>query len=96
MYLTVMGPRAFVKPEMLPGMNSEGTIHIIRDRDQSTMIGTVVALGDGPRSRSGTSLDHVVAVGDRVVFSPDKGEELIFEKEVLIALLEDDILAIID
>jgi co-chaperonin GroES (HSP10) len=96
MELTVIGPRAFVRPDALPEMNSEGTLHIVRDRSQSTMTGTVVALGDGPRSRSGLVLEHIVSVDDRVIFSPDKGEELIFEKDVLISLLEDDILAVIE
>ena len=40
--------------------------------------------------------EHVVRVGERVIFSPDKGEELFFEKDLLISLLEDDILAVID
>lgn len=96
MNLTVIGPRAFVRPEALPDMNSEGTLHLVHERQQSTMKGTVVALGDGPRARSGQALEHVVSVGDRVLFSPDKGEELIFEKDVLVSLLEDDILAVID
>lgn len=96
MNLTVIGPRVFIRPDKLPEMNSEGTLHLVQDRETSTVAGTVVALGDGPQSRAGNTLDHVVSVGDHVVFSRDRGEELFFEKEVLISLLEDDVLAVID
>jgi chaperonin GroES len=95
MNLTVIGPRAIVRPEKLPDTTTSG-LHIVYDRQQSTMRGTVVALGDGPQSPNGTTLDHVVTIGDKVVFSPDSGEELIFEKDVLIAMNEDAILAIIE
>ena len=40
--------------------------------------------------------EHLVEVGDSVVFSPDAGEELIFENEVLISMRESDILAVIE
>ena len=40
--------------------------------------------------------EHLVEVGDSVIFSPDAGEELIFEKEVIIAMRESDILAVIE
>jgi co-chaperonin GroES (HSP10) len=94
--LTVVGPRVFVRPSGMPDMNSDGTLHLVHDRQNSTMQGVVVALGDGPRSRSGKTLAHVVAVGERVIFSPDKGQEIIFEKDIFVALDEDDILAVIE
>ena len=39
---------------------------------------------------------NTVEPGDRVLFSPNAGEELIFEKDVLVAMKEDDILAVIE
>lgn len=96
MNLTVVGPRVFIKPDKMPEMTADGLLHLVHDGQQSTMTGTVVALGDGPRSRSGNTLDHVVTVGNRVIFSPNSGEELIFEKDLLVAMLEDDLLAIVE
>lgn len=40
--------------------------------------------------------EHLVSVGDSVIFSPDVGEELLFEKEIIIAMRESDILAVIE
>lgn len=96
MNLVVVGPRAFIRPDQMPEMTADGLLHLVHERQKSTMTGTVVALGDGPRSRKGETLPHIVAVGDRVVFSPTSGEELIFEKDMLVSLLEDDILAILE
>lgn len=96
MNLTVVGPRVFIKPDKQPEMTSDGKLHIVHDRQSSTMTGAVVALGDGPQSRSGNTLPHVVNVGDRVVFSPDSGEELIFENDLLVVMCEEDILAVVE
>ena len=96
MNLTVIGPRVFIRPDDMPAMTEDGLLHIVYDRQHVTMKGTVVALGDGPRSPKGQTLDHIVHIGDRVLFSSERGEELIFEREVLLSLLEDDVLAIID
>ncbi len=43
-------------------------------------------------------LEHlrIVQVGDRVLFSPNSGEEIIFEHDVFVVLQEDDVLAIIE
>lgn len=118
MNLSVIGPRVFVRPDKLPEMTESG-LHIVHDRQQSVVQGTVVAVGDGPEFvqrafRAGVRVaeqavgadiiatdeppkfEHIVSVGERVLFSPDKGEELIFERDVLISIREDDILAVID
>lgn len=95
MNLTVVGPRVFVRPDKLPEMTADGTLHLIHDRQNVTMLGEVVALGDGPVTSKGVALDHYVSIGERVLFSPDKGEELIFEKDLLLSILEDDILAVL-
>lgn len=95
MNLTLVGPRAMVRPDKMPEQTESG-LHMIHDRQASTMTGTVVALGDGPTTSKGVVLDHFVEIGDRVLFSPDAGEELIFEKETLVCLREEDILAVVD
>lgn len=94
MKVRVCNDLAFVRPDKQPD-TSEGGLHLVYDRQESTMRGTVVALGDGPVTAKGVRLPHSVAVGDRVIFSPDTGSELFFEKESVIALRENDILAII-
>lgn len=131
MKLNVIGPRVFVRPDKLPEMTADGSLHLVYDRQaHSTMTGTVVAVGDGPefvrrasdaafnaileavtpkddvagvmieavveKIRARHPIENIVEVGERVVFSPDTGEELIFEKDLLVCLREDDILAVID
>lgn len=123
MNLTVRGYRIFIRPDKLPEQSSSG-LHLVHDRSNSTMRGTVVAVGDGPQfvrnavdgvldglvrfidnkyvvqaieeARARFNSEHLVNVGDRVLFSPDTGEELIFEKDLLVAMKEDDILAVVD
>jgi chaperonin GroES len=84
----------FVRPDKQPDISVAG-IHLVYDRQRSTMRGVVVAVGDGPVTARGVRLPHSVAVGDAVIFSPDTGEELIFEKETVIAMREDAILAVV-
>ncbi len=111
MNLTVIGPRVFIRPDQLPDMTSDGKLHLVYDRQKSTMTGTVVAVGDGPEQAKRAvrefakendipsddyNPEHAVSVGERVLFSPDSGEELIFEKDLLVCMKEDDILAVID
>ena len=84
----------FVRPTGQPTV-SDGGLHLVYDRQRSTMRGIVVALGEGPVTAKGVRLPHTVNVGDNVIFSPDVGEELFFEKETVIALRETDILAVV-
>lgn len=94
MKVRVCNDLVFVRPDEQPAV-SEGGLHLVYDRQRSTMRGAVVALGDGPVTAKGVRLPHVVALGDNVIFPPDKGEEVIFEKETVVCLRENDILAII-
>lgn len=124
MNITVVGSRVFVRPDKLPDMTESGSLHLVNYRADSTMKGTVVAIGDGPeflrravdgvlntvsdrsenkyvqemveQVRDTTRFEHLVTVGDRVLFSPSSGEEVIFEKDVFVVMREDDILAVID
>lgn len=95
MKLRVCRDLVFVRPEAQPTM-SEGGLHIVHDRQKSTMRGTVVCLGDGPVTSKGVPLDHFVAVGDQVIFSPDAGQQMFFEKDEVIAMREEDILAVVE
>lgn len=95
MTLKVRGERIFVRPDEQPAM-SEGGLHLVYDRQRSTMRGTVLALGDGPVTAKGVRLPHLVKVGDAVIFSPDVGEELSFEKDIIISMRETDVLAVVE
>lgn len=95
MRVSVRGDKVFVRPDTQPNL-SDGGLHLVYDRQQSTMRGVVVALGRGPVTTTGVFLPHIVSVGDSVIFSPDSGTELLFEKETVVCLREDDILAVIE
>lgn len=94
MKLRVCRDLVFIRPEDQPTM-SAGGLHIVSDRQKSTMRGRILALGKGPVTAKGVRLDHDVQVGDLVIFSPDAGEEMIFEKETVIAMREEQILGVI-
>lgn len=126
MKLKVTGERVAIKPDELPEMNSEGTLFTPWARKRSTMMGTVVAVGDGPHylqmavekalkaaadavegfqpevyDRVANLVDeyvapdHSVRVGDRVIFSPESGEEVICERSLYVFMKETDILAVV-
>lgn len=95
MILTIPGDRVCVRPEALPEQTASG-LWMPHDRSQSVMLGEVVAVGDGPVSPRGVRLPHQVSVGDRVLFSPDTGAEIIFDKETLLIMAEVDVLAIVN
>lgn len=91
MRIGLLGDRVLVRPEDLP--DKIGDLYVVHEHLTSTMIGKVVALGDGPVTPKGVRLPHCVRVGARVIFSPQSGTELTFEKENLVCLREDDLLA---
>lgn len=95
MKLRVRGELAVVRPEQLPAQTDSG-LWLVHEGQSYSMKGTVVALGEGPRSRGGALLPHVVSIGDKVIFPKEAGEELVFKKETLIVMRETDILAIIE
>lgn len=94
MKVRILHDQVFIRPEKQPDV-SEGGLHLVYDRQQSIMRGTVVAVGKGIVTGNGVRLPHDLAVGDSVVFSPDSGSELSFENEIIIAIREADILAVI-
>ncbi len=95
MKLRVRNDLVFIEPTEQPTMTADGLLHIVSDHLHSTMRGTVVALGDGPVTTKGVRLPHVCKCGDSVIFSPDSGSELMFERTKVIAMRETDILAVI-
>lgn len=88
MKLRAKGDLVFVRPKEQP-VTSAGGLHLIYDRQQSTVQGTILAIG--PKVRE----PREFAIGDCVVFSPDVGEELSFQQQIVIAMRESDILAVV-
>lgn len=90
----VLHDLVFVRPDKQPDV-SDGGILMVYDRQRSTMRGTVLAIGNGTATPKGARLPHEIAIGDSVIFSPDSGSELMFEKDTVVALRENDILAVV-
>lgn len=40
--------------------------------------------------------EHLVMPGDRIIFSPEAGEEVRFEREIVLVMRETDVLAVVD
>jgi len=58
--------------------------------------GRVLSIGDGRMLPSGERVPHQVSEGDRVVFSPYAGTEVIVDNEEVLIMGEGDILAVMD
>jgi chaperonin GroES len=58
--------------------------------------GKVVSLGDGKRLENGARAAFQVREGDRVLFSSYAGNEVTVDKEELLIMTEDDILAVVE
>lgn len=95
MNLTIRGPHILVEPEPVPEATASG-LALVPERAYHHDRGTVVAIGDGPVSKKGTPRDHYVTVGDRVLFSPEAGQEVWFESTAYLFLREEDVLAVLE
>lgn len=58
--------------------------------------GRVLSVGDGRMLPNGERVPHQVSEGDRVVFSPYAGTEVIVDNEEVLIMGEEDILAVMD
>lgn len=95
MRIRVPGDLVFIRPEPLPSVSETG-LHLVHEREFVPMVGEIIAIGEGPRSRNGTLLPHHVAVGNRVIFAPETYQEVQFQQETLLVMSEDDIAGIIE
>lgn len=95
MKLQLRGDIVFIRPDKRPA-KSESGLELVYDRQETIDRGVIVALGDGPVTAKGVRLPHLVRVGERVVFPPDAGRELFFERETIFAVREEDILAVVE
>ena len=58
--------------------------------------GRVLSVGDGRRLRDGSRMAHQVREGDRVLFLPYGGTEVVVDGEELLIMSEDEILAVLE
>jgi chaperonin GroES len=58
--------------------------------------GRVLSVGDGRLLKNGSRAPHSVREGDRVLFSAYAGTEVVVDKQELLIMSEDEILAILD
>ena len=70
----LLGDRLLVRRDDPTGI-SAGGIHLAHSAQRAAMRGTVIALGTGRNRKTGKVTPYDVAIGDRVLFSPNLGEE---------------------
>jgi chaperonin GroES len=76
---------------------SSGGIILPEDQAQKTMSGTVKAVGNGLLNKSnGALIPLMVKIGDRVVFNKYSGVEVGNKDDGLVAIREEDVIAIIE
>jgi chaperonin GroES len=58
--------------------------------------GRVLSVGDGRRMSNGERIAHQIREGDRVVFGRYAGAEVVVDKEEVLIMSEDEILAVLE
>ena len=90
------GDRVLVVPDA-PADTTDSGLILVSSHDDIEMSGVVAFIGPGPRCQScGGPLRTDVAVGDRVVFAPNKGSEVEIDGTRYIVLAQDDLLGIVE
>jgi len=87
--------RIIVQPDEIVTKTKSG-IYIPETAQESSVIGTVVAIGDGKRSETtNTILPLIVQVGDRVLYGKFSGQEIDIEGDQYLIMRESDLYAVI-
>lgn len=89
-----LGDRILVK-QLEADEVMKGGIIIPDSAKEKPQEGTVVALGDGRKTKSGKTLPFEVKVGDRVMIEKYTGSEVTIEDEEYTIIKEEGVLAII-
>ena len=94
MKLKPLSDRVVVKPEEAEEKTASGIILPDTAKEKPQM-GTIVAVGTGKVSDSGSLIKMDLKVKDKVLYSKYSGTEISFEGDELLIMRESDILAIL-
>ena len=94
MKLKPLSDRVVVKPEEAEEKTASGIILPDTAKEKPQM-GTVVAVGKGKMSDSGSLIKMDLKVKDKVLYGKYSGTEISFEGDELLIMRESDILAIL-
>jgi len=95
MRIEPLGDKVVVK-RLEPEQKTAGGIVLPDSAQERPRQGRVLSVGDGRRLPDGSRVPLQVREGDRVLFSAYAGAQVVVEREELLVMREDEILAILD
>lgn len=95
MRIEPLGDKVVVK-RLEPEQKTAGGIVLPDSAKERPRQGRVLSVGDGRRLADGSRAPLQVREGDRVLFSAYAGAEVVVEREELLVMREDEILAILE
>ena len=95
MKLEPIGDKVIIK-RLDPEVKTTGGILLPDSAQERPRQGRVLSVGDGRLLKNGTRVPHQVREGDRVLFGAYAGTEVVVDKQELLIMSEDEILAILD
>lgn len=93
MNLKPVGDRVIIKQDEAGETTSSG-LYIASESKEKPQSGTVLAVGEGKRTKDGSLVPMPVKEGDRVVYGKFSGTEIDVEGETVLILRADDIFAV--
>jgi len=94
MKILPLGSRVIIR--RAPTTEKIGSIIVPDTAQKKVTRGEVIAVGPGGVTASGQRIEPRIKVGDKVVFGDYSGTAFEFDGEERIAMLEDDVLGVID
>ena len=94
MALKPLGDRVIVKADEAESQTASG-LYLAGDAKEKPQTGTVIAVGEGKRSKDGNIYPMPIKVGDKVIYGKYGGTTVHVEGEDYLILRGDDIFAII-
>ena len=93
MALKPLGDRVIVKADEAESQTASG-LYLAGDAKEKPQTGTVIAVGEGKRSKDGNIYPMPIKVGDKVIYGKYGGTEVTYDGEDVLILRADDIYAI--
>jgi chaperonin GroES len=95
MNVEILGDRVLIRKIGTENKTAGGLVVLTGD-DIQTPKGTVLKVGEGKTTKTGTLIPLTVKVGDTVMYYPQAGIKISLDGEELLVLREDDIYAVSD